>query len=98
MPSLNKYIEPAYKSAEHLKMLIQDLLDMAQVRAGKFSLNLKDIKFKEILVELQTMLQFEADKRNIIIEINTDENIPEIVKTDPLRFKQIIINLVSNAI
>ncbi len=85
------------KSAMHLLSLINDILDISKIEAGKIDINYTNIDLIELLkesIELVSALKYEKDLK---INLNFDQK-SSIIKTDPKLLKQIIINLLSNAI
>ncbi|MEK9148895.1 MAG: ATP-binding protein, partial [Candidatus Desantisbacteria bacterium] len=91
-----KYINNILTSGKHLLTLINDILDLSKVEAGKIELKIEEFSLQEILTECQTLVKTLAAKKNIWLEVKI-EGITT-MKADPVRFKQIMYNLLSNAI
>lgn len=91
-----KYINNIYTSGKHLLTLINDILDLSKVEAGKIELHIEEISLKEILSECETLVKTLASKKNLLLEFKIEDI--STIKTDPTRFKQIMYNLLSNAI
>ncbi len=85
------------KSGKHLLHLINDILDLSKVEAGKLELNYKDFDLATKLNAIQNLLSPIADRKNIKIEIDMDSRLKSI-RADEDRFIQIMYNLVDNAI
>ncbi len=85
------------KSGKHLLCLINEILDLSKVEAGKLELDYKDFELASKLRSIQNLLSPITDRKNIKIEIDTDSEL-KIVRADESRFAQILYNLVSNAI
>lgn len=84
------------KAAQHLLSLINELLDIASIESGKIKINSELVELYPIIEEVQTLASAIASERNVTIEtIACDDCVAYV---DRLRFKQILINLVSNAI
>jgi PAS domain S-box-containing protein len=81
----------------HLLNLINEILDLAVIEAGKVSLSTEPVALDEVLGECQSMLESEAQKRGITMTIPRSEHLPY-VSADRTRIKQVFINLLSNAI
>jgi signal transduction histidine kinase len=81
----------------HLLNLINEILDLAVIEAGKVSLSTEPVALDEVLGECQSMLESEAQKRGITMTIPRAEHLPY-VSADRTRIKQVFINLLSNAI
>lgn len=86
------------RSAEHLANLVEGLLDIAQVEGGALKLNREAIRFPEFLDQLVAMLQLQAQAKGIALELERPAGLPEFVHADPKRLRQVLINLVANAI
>jgi len=85
------------KSGKHLLNLINDILDLSKVEAGKLELDYKNFELAAKLNMIQNLLSPIADRKNIRIEIDIDTRITSI-RADEARFAQIMYNLVDNAI
>ena len=85
------------KSGRHLLNLINNILDISKVEAGKMELNYKNFELSSKLNMIQNLLSLIADRKNIKIEINIDSKLTSIY-ADEDKFIQIMYNLVDNAI
>lgn len=85
-------------SGESLLTIINDILDFSKIEAGK--LDLENIAYSPGLVarEVMDLIQFMADQKNLTLEYHVDENVPQQVMGDPIRVRQIILNLMNNAV
>ena len=84
-------------AANHLLVLIDEVLDLAKVESGKVNLKIENIELASVISECLMLVKVQAEKRNIIVEnFFTDENI--FVKADRTRLKEILLNLLSNAV
>ncbi|MDW7733065.1 MAG: ATP-binding protein [Methanolobus sp.] len=92
-----RYIMNIYNSGNHLLDLINNILDMSKIEAGKMGLDYEYFSTSETFEEVGNIIKALALKKGIYLEFSIDKNIPAIY-ADKLRFKQIIYNLVSNAI
>ena len=88
------YIQQA---AEHLLALINSILDVSKIQAGKLGVDLEPVDFAQMLEPCLLLTDAKAKEKNIGIEYNVDPNLP-LFLADPLRLKQILINLLSNAV
>jgi signal transduction histidine kinase len=85
------------QSSRHLLSLINDVLDLSKVEAGKLELQPTDVNLKLVLNHSLTMIAEKAIKNNI--KLSTDiEEIPETITADQRKLKQILYNLLSNAV
>lgn len=96
--SYYNFIKPAENSATFLLNLVNDLLDMAQIEAGKFKVNNIEFDLKVLLSDVLTLIKLQAESRKIELQLSYDSKLPETIKSDPNRIKQIIINLLGNAL
>jgi signal transduction histidine kinase/DNA-binding NarL/FixJ family response regulator len=86
------------RNGEHLADLIEGLLEISKIEAGRMTLQRDEINLKAILQQLVDMFQMIAAQKNITFHYAPSSNIPDYVATDKQRFRQILINLISNAI
>ena len=86
------------RSAEHLAHLVEGLLDIAQVEGGAMKLSREAIRFPEFLTQLIDMLQIQAQAKGIVLTLDHGPGLPEFVHADPKRLRQVLINLLTNAI
>lgn len=86
------------RSAEHLSHLVEGLLDIAQVEGGSLRLTREAIRFPEFLDQLIDMLQLQAQAKGIALALESPPGLPEFVHADPKRLRQVLINLLTNAI
>ena len=84
-------------SGKHLLLLINQILDMAKVEAGKMKLALSSLPMKSILDEISMLVADMASKKKIEMSIEIAEDLPDI-EADELKVKEIIYNLLSNAV
>ncbi|WP_177504752.1 ATP-binding protein [Anaerosinus sp.] len=85
-------------SSNHLLQLINDILDMTKVSAGKMELNIQPINIMKMMQSVQVVYEEIARKNEISFTVDIDTDLDRYVMADELRLKQIIINLISNAI
>lgn len=86
------------RSGEHLLTLINDVLDIAKIEAGRISLNESNFDLLHLLDELQEMFQQKASAKQLQLSITIAPNVPTCIRTDQLKLRQVLINLLSNAI
>lgn len=86
------------RSAEHLSGLIDGLLDISKIEAGRFQLNRNEVRTKEFLDQVVDMFALQATARGIAFQFLPPPRLPFAVHTDESRLRQILINLLSNAI
>ncbi len=85
-------------SGEYLLHLINDILDFSKIEANRLELHYSPFSIKEMMQNLQEMFEIKANEKGISFYVGVDENSPQVVVGDEHRIKQVIINLVGNAI
>ncbi len=86
------------RSGEHLSGLIEGLMDIAKIEAGRIELERQPVRLHEFLTQIADMFSLQAAGRGIDFTFDCPQTLPETVMTDPTRLRQILINLLSNAI
>ncbi|MFN4038522.1 MAG: hybrid sensor histidine kinase/response regulator [Erythrobacter sp.] len=86
------------RSAEHLSNLVEGLLDIAQVESGSLKLSREAVRFRAFLDQIIDMLELQASAKGLTLALDCPPSLPEFVRTDPKRLRQILINLITNAI
>ncbi|MEB3229400.1 MAG: ATP-binding protein, partial [Leptolyngbyaceae bacterium] len=86
------------RSGEHLLSLINDILEMSKVEAGQATLNNADIDLHQFLRDILNMFRPETQRKGIQIILNQDESVPQYISLDEGKLRQILINLISNAV
>jgi signal transduction histidine kinase len=97
-PEQQAYQERILVNAQHLLHLINEVLDLSKIEAGRLELAEKPFSLRACLGEVMTQNKVLADNKGLAFTLELDERLPETIIGDYGRVKQIIINLVSNAI
>ncbi|MBN9059803.1 MAG: PAS domain S-box protein, partial [Rhizobiales bacterium] len=92
-----EYLRDIHVSGAHLMSLLNDLLDLSKIEAGKLDLNFEAVALNDIVMECVAMMQPQANRERIIIRTSLSSLVPSIV-ADPRSIRQIVLNLVSNAV
>ncbi len=93
-----EYVMMVNESADSLLSLINDVLDLSKVEAGRLDLEFISFELGEVLGDALKLLALRADKKGLELAWRMQPNVPEVVVGDPARLRQIVINLVGNAI
>ncbi len=93
-----EYAQQVRFSAEVLLNLINDILDFSKIEAGKLSLELIDFDLVSMTEEAVDLVSLEAHKKGLEVLLFLDPRLPRMVKGDPVRIRQIIVNLFNNAV
>jgi PAS domain S-box-containing protein len=96
-PKQKEYLGDILNSAKHLLQLINDVLDLAKVEAGKMELNLEDFSLTQAIDEVCAVAKPMAQKKHMLVSISVAAEL-ERVTLDQQKFKQVLYNLVSNGI
>jgi two-component system CheB/CheR fusion protein len=94
----DKYLQKISTNGSILHSLLSDILDVSKIEEGKVDINNTFFKLKDFMSELTSTLGDLAHKKNLKLDVSYSGNVPGKIKTDPLRLRQIIENVVSNAI
>ena len=93
-----EYLQTVLSSAEALLMLINDILDFSKIEAGKLDLDTIDYKLRDTLGDATQTLAVRAHKKGIELACHVLPDVPEYLLGDPGRLRQVIVNLIGNAI
>ena len=97
-PSQLQSVEEILQAGRHLLELINEVLDLAKIEEGKLEVFLKNTSVTPVVISAISLLQPQSEQYNVTIYNNLPDDTDYIIKTDPLRIRQVIINLLSNAI
>ncbi|MEA2659616.1 MAG: hypothetical protein QOF64_2212, partial [Candidatus Binatota bacterium] len=92
-----EYLSDVLRSAGHLLQLINDVLDLAKIEAGKLEFNPEPIRLTKLITEVRNILQPLAASKHLTIAIEVAESVEKVV-LDPAKLKQVLYNYLSNAI
>ncbi|HEY9814292.1 MAG TPA: PAS domain S-box protein [Candidatus Obscuribacterales bacterium] len=92
------YIQTIFSSGHHLLSLINDVLDLAKVESGHMGIDLEVVNLPFLLNSIYGLLRQEIRTRGLALEIEADPRLPQSIITDGKRLKQVLINLLGNAI
>lgn len=93
-----KYLRAIELSANNLLVIINDILDISKIEAGKIIMEQVDFSLDEVLQSVLDMLLLKAEEKGLELKLTTDMTIPDTLVGDPTRLSQILINLSGNAI
>jgi len=93
-----KAAKTIYRNGEHLMSLINDILDLTKIENDKLALELAAYSPIVIVKEVLSLMQIRANEKQISLDLKIVERIPEKIITDPIRLRQILVNLIGNAI
>jgi len=93
-----KYAELAKTSADTLLAIINDILDFSKIEAGKLEVDAINVDLHETLRQTIAMLAMRADAKALALTLRIDPDVPAYVHVDPVRLRQVVMNLVNNAV
>ena len=86
------------RNGEHLLRIINDILDLSKIEAGRMTIETVPTSVRSLVADVISTLQFRATEKGLSLTADCARDVPEIVGTDPTRLRQILMNLVGNAI
>jgi PAS domain S-box-containing protein len=93
-----EWAEVVQESARALLVLIDDILDVSKLEAGRLELEAIDFSVAELIASVARLLQPKAHAKPIAFDCDLDPDLPDVISGDPTRLRQVIINLVGNAL
>jgi len=97
-PRQRGYVQSIRRAGEHLLRLVNDALDMARIEAGKLELDDQPFELRAMVAEVVAMMAPAADLRGLSFDVRIADDAPQGLRGDPLRVRQILLNLIGNAI
>lgn len=93
-----EYLDVIYKNGEHLLGLINDILDLSKIEAGRMEFEKLNYSPHKIISEVLSTMRVQAKEKGLSLECQWVSGVPETINTDPTRLRQILMNLVGNAL
>lgn len=97
-PQQRDYLATIQRSGDHLLTLINDILDMAKIEAGRATLNATSFSITRLLGELEALFGMRATQKQLHLQITCADDVPRFITTDEVKLRQVLINLLSNAL
>jgi PAS domain S-box-containing protein len=97
-PQQREYAQVMQTSAENLLLLLNDILDVSKIEAGRLTLESIDFDPRELLDSVLDILAVKAREKGLAIAAMTDPNVPGLLRGDPTRLRQVLLNLAGNAL
>ncbi|HBN76564.1 MAG TPA: hypothetical protein DD473_12250 [Planctomycetaceae bacterium] len=93
-----EFLDIISKNCTHLTWIVGDILDVTRIEAQRISLRHVTFNPRELVKDVQQTLQHHVDEKNLTLEVHIDEKTPKSIVSDPIRLKQVLVNLVQNAV
>jgi PAS domain S-box-containing protein len=94
----SEHVETIKRNGEHLLTIINDILDVSKIEAGRMLVESLEVGPAELLGEVARLMRVKADAKGLGLALERRTAIPELVVTDPTKLRQILVNLVGNAV
>jgi len=95
---LKSYIKTIKSAGTALLSLINDILDLSKIEAGKLTINEHPVNIKNLIEDISNVFIMKTREKGLDLIVKVDENIPQSILVDDVRIRQILINLIGNAI
>ena len=93
-----EFVEIIQDSGENLLKLIDDILDLSKIEAGKIYVEIADCSLEKLLTRVESMIRLEAEEKGLEFQVAKSDSLPGVIRTDSVRLCQCLINLASNAV
>ncbi len=90
--------EAILRNSKHLLELINDILDLSKVEAGELKIERLQVNIPQLFEEIRSLFRPRVEEKGLSFKITLDGPIPESIQSDPVRLRQIVINLIGNAV
>jgi signal transduction histidine kinase/DNA-binding response OmpR family regulator len=97
-PEHREHLAIIQRSGEHLLTLINEVLDMSKIEAGRITLNKRNFDLHFLLNDLKDMMKLRAGNKSLSLTVEISPDVPRYVGTDETKLRQVIVNLIGNAI
>ena len=92
------YVQTANDSAQHLLGVLNDILDVSTMESGTLRLAPEPVRLRTLAQEVESLMRLTAREKGLTLQLDTDADLPEWVMADPTRVRQILFNLLGNAV
>ena len=93
-----EYLQSVDRAGEILMSLIDDLLDLSRIESGRLNINVKAFKLWDFLEDILMQVEHLFDEKDVHFNVEVDDMLPNFLISDDIRLKQVVINLISNAV
>ncbi|MBF0369040.1 MAG: response regulator [Magnetococcales bacterium] len=92
------YLDTITASNKALLAILNDVLDLSKIEAGKLEVQFNDFSLAELITETTDLLSAPANTKGLALQVEMASDLPRLIRTDPVRLRQTLINLIGNAI
>jgi len=94
----DEFVDLIRRNGNHLLQIINDILDLSRIEEGKLNVSVEPVSPAEVAREVERLLRDGARAKGLRLEAEISDGLPESIETDPLRLRQILLNLVGNGV
>jgi signal transduction histidine kinase/CheY-like chemotaxis protein len=92
------FVKTAHKSADALLAILNDILDLSKIEAGKLHFENIAFNLRDVINDIVNLYSLKSEQQGVLISPRIDDGVPQAVMGDPTRIRQVVVNLVSNAL
>lgn len=92
------YVHTIQHSADHLLLLINDILDLSKIQAGQFTLDNSPFDLHDKLQEIIKTIELSKGEKDVDVQLRIEDSVPKVISGDALRLSQVLLNLLGNAL
>jgi signal transduction histidine kinase/CheY-like chemotaxis protein len=97
-PRHKELVQTIKRNGQHLLSIINDILDISKIEAGKMTVEFIETRPTQVIAEVMQWMSLRAQEKNIQLHACIAEPIPAVIQSDPVRLRQILVNIIGNAI
>jgi signal transduction histidine kinase/DNA-binding response OmpR family regulator len=97
-PQQRQYLSIIRSSGQSLLMLINDILDLSKIEAGKIELDMRPMKMRPVFQDMEMMFRKKVDEKGLYFQMDIDPHLPEVLVIDEAKLRSILLNLLGNAV
>ena len=97
-PQQGAWLDTARESAQHLLTILNDILDISQLESGRLQVAPQTVDLLQLIAQVDALMRAQAQAKSLALEVEVAPDVPRWVRADPTRVKQILFNLLSNAL
>ncbi|MFK5947823.1 MAG: ATP-binding protein [Methylococcales bacterium] len=92
------YVKSIQSGSRNLLSLINDILDLSKIEAGKIKIKFDKVNVKQLLKDIYQVFSILAKEKGLVLKLHIDNSVPDLIMSDEIRLRQILFNLLNNAI